>query len=134
VNGDGHLDVASANSQSTNAGIVKGTGNGGLQPAQVYALNGQIVGTELGDLDGDGDLDWMVSSFGGSRWYVLRNDGTGTFTQLYDIPSPRNASCASAFDADNDGDLDMVLADENADVLLFMRNEPPVVFRDGFEN
>ncbi|HET7845359.1 MAG TPA: FG-GAP-like repeat-containing protein [Xanthomonadales bacterium] len=134
VNGDGHLDVTSANSQSNNAGVVLGNGDGTLQPAVVYPLNGQIVGTELGDLDGDGDLDWMVSSFGGSRWYVFENDGTGTFTQLYDIPSPRNASCASAFDFDNDGDLDMALADENADVVLLMRNEPPVVFRNGFED
>jgi hypothetical protein len=133
VNGDGHVDVTSANSQSTNASVVLGNGDGTVDPAVVYPLNGQIVGTELGDLDGDGDLDWMVSSFGGSRWYVMENDGTGTFTQRYDIPSPRNASCASAFDFDNDGDLDMALADENSDELLLMRNEPPVVFRDGFE-
>jgi hypothetical protein len=92
-----------------------------------------MVATDLGDLDGDGDLDWVTSSFGASRWYVLRNEGTGEFGAHSQIAAPRNASCASLYDFDNDGDLDMVLADEIDDVVLLMRNGAHELFLDGFE-
>ena len=39
---------------TNNASILFGNGDGTLQPAQVYTINGTGVGSSLGDLDGDG--------------------------------------------------------------------------------
>ncbi len=86
-------------------------------------FNGTGVGSSLGDLDGDGWLDWVISSYTASRWYVMHNNGDGTFTRVSTIEAPQNASCASLYDFDNNGTLDMALADESADVILLMKND-----------
>lgn len=136
VNGDRFLDVAVANGVSNNGAILLGNGNGTLQAGVTAPLgsgSSTIIATDLGDLDGDGDLDWVLSSFGGSRWYVLANNGQGAFTLDRQITAPNAGSCGSLYDFDNDGDLDMALADEIADVVLLYRNGPAVLFADGFE-
>lgn len=136
VNGDRLLDVAVANGTSNNAAILLGNGDGTLQ-AGVTAPLGQgtstIIATDLGDLDGDGDLDWVLSSYLGVRWSVLRNNGQGVFTVIENITAPQAGSCASLYDFDNDGDLDMALADELADVVVLYRNGIERLFANGFE-
>jgi hypothetical protein len=136
VNGDRFLDVAVANGVTNNGAILLGNGNGTLQAGVTAPLGagaGTIIATDLGDLDGDGDLDWVLSSFGASRWYVLSNNGQGAFAVNRQISAPNAGSCGSLYDFDNDGDLDMALADEIADVVLLYRNGVPVLFADGFE-
>jgi hypothetical protein len=78
--------------------------------------------TDLGDLDGDGDPELVVSSFFGRFWRGYRNDGTGTFAPLQEFAAPQNPSCAVLYDSDEDGDLDMALTDEIADVIVLLRN------------
>ena len=121
VNGDGHDDVAAANSSSNNGAILLGDGAGNLGSLQTHGTDPFPLATDLGDLDGDGDLDWVTSSFGGD-WFVFTNDGAGTFAFDQELLAPRAASCSLLFDLDNDGDLDLGLIDELADVVLLMRN------------
>ncbi len=70
-----------------------------------------------GDYDGDGDPDLYVSNIGPNRLY--RNDG-GTFTDVapqLGVTEPEGRSFASwFFDFDNDGDLDLFVADYEAPV------------------
>jgi hypothetical protein len=77
---------------------------------------------DLGDLDGDGDLDLVVSSYGGGFWRWYSNDGTGSFTAVDSFVALDNPSCAVLLDFDNDGDLDLALTDEIADVVKLMSN------------
>jgi len=76
----------------------------------------------VGDVDGDGDLDWILSSFSSADWHLFINDGTGVFTFSQSFDAPQAGSCASFLDFDNDGDLDIALADELADVVLLQKN------------
>jgi hypothetical protein len=121
VNGDGHEDVVSANSGSNHASVVLGTGTGGLGASVSYAVDPFPLATDLGDLDGDGDLDWSVSSFQGD-WRLFENDGSGGYSFLAEIDAPSNASCSIMLDIDNDADLDLALIDEIADVVDLRRN------------
>lgn len=131
VNSDGALDVAVGNGTSNTGSILLGDGAGGLGPAQTHAVDPLALATDLGDLDGDGDLDWMLASFGGD-WTLFTNDGAGNFTFDREIDAPVAASCSLMMDSDNNGVLDLALIDELADEVILLRNT--TVFADGFES
>ncbi len=140
VNNDGRIDVSTVNAFSANAGILLGNGDGTLQPVTVYSQLGAggelgaVIATDLGDMDGDGDLDWVISSFTNRRWTLMLNDGAGTFRFGQHIAAAQAGSCASLYDIDNDGDLDLALADELEDEVRVIRNGAPgAVFGNGFE-
>jgi hypothetical protein len=124
VNGDGFVDVATANSNSNNGAILLGDGRGGLRRAGTYSVGPFTIASDLADLDGDGDLDWVLSSYGGS-WAVLAGDGSGGFRQAAVVPASAAASCALLLDFDGDRDLDLALVDEDADEVRLLRNRGP---------
>ncbi len=120
VNGDGAIDVVSANSGSNNGSLLLGNGTGSLGPATIRAVDPFPIANDLADLDGDGDLDWILASFSGD-FTILRNDaGVMNFDQ--ELDAPQAGSCTLPFDIDNDGDLDLALIDELADIARVMKN------------
>jgi hypothetical protein len=123
VDGDGDLDVSTANSVSGTGGILKNTGTGTFGTVSTVNLGAHTPSTDLGDLDGDGDLDWALSSFGGGFWRLYRNNGAGSFSFWMQIDAPSNPSCSILLDTDRDGDLDLALTDEIADEVVLMRNQ-----------
>ncbi|MEO5753284.1 MAG: CRTAC1 family protein, partial [Chthoniobacterales bacterium] len=73
------------------------------------------------DYDRDGDLDlYMTNRFGANR--LWRNQGGGSFTEVAGAAgaadSTHDGSGVAVADFDNDGDLDLYLANTNADVLF----------------
>lgn len=123
VNGDGHLDVATANGGSGTGAILLGSATGTLGPPTIVPVGSGIIGTDLGDLDGDGDLDWILSSYTSSLWKIFTNDGAGNFTYDQQFNAPSNGSCSLLIDFDNDLDLDIVLIDEIADIVMLKKNQ-----------
>lgn len=62
----------------------------------------------IGDIDGDGDLDFYFNEWYNSHLYV--NDGNGNLTEVLDHNIPPIYSCNTEFsDLDGDGDLDLLL-------------------------
>ena len=121
VNGDGTEDVATANSSTNNGAILRGNGAGALAPPTTLPAESFPIATDLGDADGDGDLDWVISSFGGD-WFMFTNNGVGVFSFDQELLAPVAASCSLFVDIDNDADLDLVLVDEIADVVILQLN------------
>jgi len=131
VNGDGVEDVATVNASQSNGAILLGNGDGTLGLAATTPVDPFPLATDLGDLDGDGDLDWVTSSFQGD-WWIFTNDGEGNFTFNQEVNAPQAASCSLLVDIDNDGDLDLALIDELADVVILMNNNGITVRPDEF--
>jgi hypothetical protein len=70
------------------------------------------MGGTAGDIDGDGDLDLYVTTFNGPN-QLFRNNGDGTFTDVTakaGLNDPLWSSSAAFADVDNDGDLDLYVA------------------------
>lgn len=96
----------------------------GTDPGVITDENG--MGTALGDYDGDGDLDWFVTSifdpgerdessqsiyaWGASGNRLYRNEGGGVFRDVTDVAGVRRGAwgwAACFADFDNDGHLDI---------------------------
>ncbi len=63
---------------------------------------------ETGDLDGDGDLDFVTANQGAGGVTVRLNDGTGDFSAGSSVAMNNGSNCVRLGDLDGDGDLDIV--------------------------
>jgi len=101
--------------------VVLGDGAGGFFLNSSFPTDPFPLADDLGDLDGDGDLDWVISSFSGD-WRLFTNNGAGAFTFNREFDAAQAASCALLLDIDNDLDLDLALIDELADTVAIIQN------------
>lgn len=77
------------------------------------------------DIDLDNDLDLFVTNENNQNENIYRNDGSGTFTKLLTGPlllDGGNTNSSSWADYDNDGDLDVFLANDLGVNSLFENN------------
>ena len=77
--GDGHLDLAVANSGSNTVSVLLGNGDGTFQPQVTYAVGQVPQALVAGDFTGDGHLDLAVANSGDNTVSVLLGNGDGTF-------------------------------------------------------
>lgn len=114
--GDGDIDIV-FRYQTYYIGIYRNAGDGTFTSESMGYFNQLNTTTQmvLGDLDCDGTPDIFVSRLNNAN-IVLVGDGTGDFTQRTDIvPTLSEPSRAVALsDVDNDGDLDVLIANDNA--------------------
>ncbi|MCH7574222.1 MAG: VCBS repeat-containing protein [Candidatus Marinimicrobia bacterium] len=115
VDGDGWADIYFARLNGPNV-LYRNLGNWTF--ADITAEAGVALGDRfstgavLADVDGDGDLDLLVTALGGPN-ALLFNDGTGRFTELPGRLPPAStygSTTAALADIDGDGDLDLYIA------------------------
>ena len=133
MDGDGDLDFATANleAQAFNFSVFRNNGDGTFGGEVTYPLP-HPESIAFGDLDGDKDLDLIITSTlaspNGSVWISL-NDGEGNFGAPTPYPSCFGAFFVTTGDLDGDGDLDIVTTDISH-VVGFLVNNGDATFSE----
>ncbi len=128
VNGDGAQDLLLAQRPARISAVVNDGSGTFTMGASITLEAGTIHALETGDMDGDRDLDLLVTTNVG--YALLFNDGTGQFSVLSGLTQPAaGVQEAVVVDVDNDGDLDLVGAGSARLSLLLntarRTNRPP---------
>jgi hypothetical protein len=120
LDGDGNLDVLVPNSgpDLRTLTILRGDGKGGLSPAtgSPMTLDGGPFFVAVGDLNGDGRPDAVVSHNNDDGVTVLVNQGQGVLRPTPHSPLKlgHNAWGLALADIDADGNLDLLAASDTA--------------------
>jgi len=117
VDGDGDRDVVVGDFEGARVGVFLNLGAGTLSQPKYYPVGVGPTYIWVGDLDGDGSVDLIVSNSGtyseaGNTLSVLKNAGDGTFIDgdEYEVGDHPNEIWGG--DVDGDGDVDVAVACE----------------------
>jgi VCBS repeat protein/HYDIN/CFA65/VesB family protein/FG-GAP repeat protein len=118
-NGDGKLDVACATYNFNGGGpaqlsIFRGNGDGTFQTATSATITTASSSLTTADVDGDGKLDLITVTNGGTSAYVFLGNGDGTFQSGVSYPIGNGPAIVSVADMNADGKLDLVVASQLA--------------------
>ncbi|MGI4871713.1 MAG: FG-GAP-like repeat-containing protein, partial [Janthinobacterium lividum] len=129
VDGDGDLDLLTANSGTNIVSVRLNDGTGNFTPPATNpspAVGSGPLSVALGDVDGDGDLDLLTANYLNNTVSVRLNDGTGNFTPPATNPDPAvgsNPTSVAVGDVDGDGDLDMLTANASDNTVSVRLND-----------
>jgi hypothetical protein len=119
-NGDGRLDVVTAQQLTDTVSVLLGHGNGTFAPPLVFAASGVDFTPQamaVGDINGDGKLDLVIKSVSvlesdASQLGVLLGTGDGTFRgPILAAPHPGESGDLALGDFNNDGRPDVAVAE-----------------------
>lgn len=121
LDGDGNLDlVITGQDESSDAitNVYLGDGGGGFTEANAGLVNVAHGSSSLGDIDGDGNLDVVLTGAdaqGRLTTAVYLGDGNGGFTEANAGLTGVNVSSSALADLNEDGHLDLLVTglDEN---------------------
>jgi hypothetical protein len=130
VDGDGDLDLALGNRDHTPTNrlyLNNGTADpfSGVSGSNISSDAHDTRSVELGDVDGDGDLDLVVGNNNQANRLYLNNGTADPFSGVAgtDISSDAHATMSIALgDVDGDGDLDLAAGNEGQTNRLYLNN------------
>lgn len=120
-NGDGKMDVATADQYGSEVSVLLGNGDGTLQTHQEYSVGNEPLALAAADLSGDGKLDIVTANYNANTVSVLMGNGDGTFKTHVDYKTGNGPSGVAIGDFNGDGKLDLVVVnntDSTVSILL----------------
>jgi hypothetical protein len=116
-NGDGKLDVVTANEDLSSVGVLLGNGDGTLGSETDYGTGAGPASVALGDVNGDGKLDLVTANASGNNVSVLLGNGNGTYQTAKNASVGSSVQSLALGDFNNDGQLDVAAANYNNGTL-----------------
>jgi hypothetical protein len=128
IDGDGKLDLVVANSSNNTVSVYRNTSTNGsisFAPRVDFATGSEPFGLAIGDIDGDGKPDIVVTNWQDSTVSVLRNmssSGSISFASKVNFASGTNPHGAAIGDLDGDGKPDVVVTNGVGNTVSVYRN------------
>jgi hypothetical protein len=126
ANGDGALDILTANAEGNNVTVLLGNGSGSFSQAAGSPIS--VGGTTpssgaVGDMNNDGNVDFVTGNNGSLNATVLLGNGNGGFVPVAGSPFTTsstgfNPTSTALADIDGDGDLDAVFSTQNEGLTI----------------
>ena len=110
VNGDGKLDILTANAAGTEVSVRLGDGNGGFSGSTQIGVGYLTASIATADVNGDGKIDMLVGNWGSGTVSVRLGDGTGGFSGFTEISVGYPPAFVAVGDVNGDGKLDLLAA------------------------
>ena len=111
LNGDGILDLVTANIESHNVSVLLGNGDGTFQPAQNLSVGGlHPHEVAVYDLNQDGALDVITANTKSGDVSILMGNGDGTFQPAIQIPLGDGPTALAVEDFNGDRIVDLAVA------------------------
>ena len=142
LDGDGDADIAICIYETYEPkalSILLNRGDGSFSQPVVYSVGGILLRIVGADLDGDGDMDLAVTrrltqNRPGERNHgeivIFLNEGDGALTQLEAYSVGPGPLAIVSGDFDEDGDADLVVADDYDNTVSVLLNQGDGMFSD----
>jgi hypothetical protein len=117
LNGDGKLDVVTANQDDNTVTVLLGTGTGGFTNAGNVPAGTGPVSVAAGDFNGDTKIDLAVADGGGNTVTVLLGTGTGAFTNNGAVAVGSSPSSVAVADFNGDHKPDLATLTSGTDAV-----------------
>lgn len=129
-NGNGPIDAITTDQSDDEISIIT-EDNSFLFAFNATPVN-QTVGDapnaiSSGDLDGDGDIDVVVSNSTDQNLSILINNGSASFTESNYSTSGTYANYISLADVDGDGDLDIITGNQDGTISVIKNYPGPTI-------
>jgi FG-GAP-like repeat len=122
VNGDGKLDLVTANAGGNSISIYTNNGNGIFVSNATYSVGMSPYFVLAADVNNDGNVDLISANNYDNTLSVLTNNGTGGFATSGTYPVGAQPIDVIAVDVNDDGYVDLVSANRNTNTLTVLTN------------
>ncbi|MDC0711573.1 FG-GAP-like repeat-containing protein [Stigmatella sp. ncwal1] len=121
-NGDGRVDLVTANLNTGNVSLLLDNGAGGYTPSTLSS-GSSPRGVATADFDQDGHLDIVAANSGASNVRVFYGNGDGTFGESKTHATGSTPYAVLVVDLNGDGRPDIATANSGASNVTSLRND-----------